>query len=113
MSWADSALYGRGSLNLVRSARGVPELLFARETVRTSNQTGCSGGGVPSSLGNERERERESANIFGNNLGFAGKHAQETASVFSGIFNAIFQTHFWQNSKIRNRVFQKQHAICI
>ena len=59
MSWGDSALYGKAPLNLVRSARGVPELLFARETVRTSNHTGCSRGGVPSSLGKERERENE------------------------------------------------------
>ena len=51
-----------------------------------------------------------SANIFGHNLGVLGKHAEETASIFSGNFNGSFQTHFWQNSNIRNKVFQKQHA---
>ena len=38
-------------------------------------------------------------------LGFSGKHAQETASVFSGLFNGIFETHFWQNSNIREPRF--------
>ena len=28
MSWGDSALYGRGSLNLIRSVREVPEFLL-------------------------------------------------------------------------------------
>ena len=39
----------------------MPEPLFARKTVHTSNQTGCSRGSVPLSLGREREREQSKA----------------------------------------------------
>ena len=34
---------------------------------------------------------------------------QETGRGTSGRYEGIFQTHFWQNSRARSRIFQKQH----
>ena len=44
---------------------------------------------------------------------FRANMLRKLRAIFSGNFNGIFKTHVWQNSNIRNRVFQKQHAIWI